>query len=70
MNDSPITELVGLVQAVRLLEERISCCVAACREQGYGATEIGRVLGVHRATVYRFFSRGIGSVKGKRVGTD
>ena len=50
---SPIAELVGLVEAIRVLEKRVGDCVAVCREEGYGATEIGRILGVHRTTVYR-----------------
>ncbi len=53
---SPIAELVGLVEGVRVLEGRISECVAACCEHGYGATEVARILGVHRATVYRLSS--------------
>jgi predicted DNA-binding transcriptional regulator AlpA len=53
---SPIAELVGLVEGVRLLEEHIAKCVAACCEEGYGATEVARILGVHRATVYRLSS--------------
>ncbi len=55
---SPIAELVGLVEAVRLLEERISDCVAECQKEGCGATAVARVLGVHRATVYRLSSWG------------
>lgn len=50
---SPIVELIGLVEAQRLLQARISECVAACCEHGYGATEVARILRVHRATVYR-----------------
>jgi hypothetical protein len=38
---SPIAELVGLVEGVRLLEEHIDKCVTACCEEGYGATEAG-----------------------------
>jgi hypothetical protein len=53
VDHSPIAELVGLVEVVRLLEERISSCIAECRKQGHGATEIARILGVHRPTVYR-----------------
>jgi hypothetical protein len=49
----PIVELVGLVEGMRLLEERVWDCVAACREEGCGVKEIARILGVHRATVYR-----------------
>jgi len=56
LDHSPIAELVGLVEGVRLLEERISDCVAACCEEGRGATEIARILGVHRATVYRLLA--------------
>jgi len=56
LGHSPIAELVGLVEGVRLLEEHIAKCVAACCEDGYGATEIARILGVHRATVYRHSS--------------
>jgi|GEM_PF-4941591 hypothetical protein len=58
LNHSPIAELLGLVQGVRLLEERISDCVAACCEEGYGATAVARILVVHRATVYRLPSWG------------
>ena len=53
---SPIVKLVGLVEAVRLLEERISDCVAECHEEGCGATAVARVLGIHRATVYRLLA--------------
>jgi hypothetical protein len=53
---SPITELVGLVEALTLLEGRIAVCVAACHEEGCGAMEVARILGVHRATVYRLSS--------------
>jgi hypothetical protein len=53
---SPIAKLVGLVEAVRLLEERIGDCVEGCHQAGYGATEVARILGVHRATVYRLAS--------------
>lgn len=52
---SPIVELVGLVQARRLLEAQVAVCVEACIRGGLGATEIARVLGVHRATVYRAY---------------
>ena len=41
---SPIVELIGLVEAQRLLQARISECVAACCEHGYGATEVARIL--------------------------
>ena len=51
--DSPLAELVGLVQAVRLLEERISQCVAACHEEGCRATAVARVLGRHRVVCQR-----------------
>ncbi len=69
LGHSPIAELVGLVEGVRLLEERISDCVAQCRKEGYGATEVARILGVHRATVYRLFSWGDRSDRQPSVST-
>jgi hypothetical protein len=53
VDHAPVGELVGLVEAVSLLENRISDRVAECRKQGHGTPEIARVPGVHRAMVYR-----------------
>jgi hypothetical protein len=44
-----LLELVGLLEAVKVLEERLAKCVASCCEDGYKAMEVARVLGVHRA---------------------
>jgi hypothetical protein len=50
-------ELIGLVRALELLQDRIHRCAIASVSAGCGASQLGGVLGIHRATVYRrYFS--------------
>jgi hypothetical protein len=57
-NRLAVERLKGLLLASETLDAEIRGAIACCLKLGVGATLLARVLGVHRATIYRRYAGG------------
>lgn len=67
MNQDPSAAMVrvaGLVETLRLLDSELIAAVRVARATGADGSELARLLGVHRSTLYRRYLTGFSAEVG------